>query len=298
MFESEKQTLKTENMAQISLIKKAYLRIKSIFLRLGADKIKALHWVNYFFVQLIKSDSATVQGHKMFLDPHDSLNLSINEVYEKAETDLAYKEVKEGNVILDIGANIGYYTLIFAKLAGPNGKVYAFEPDPDNFAILKKNIETNGYQNVVLVNKAVSDSNGKIKLYKSDTNSGDHRIYDSDDGRGFTEIECVRLDDFFRGNELSVDLIKMDIQGAEYKALSGMAELIKKNHSIKILSEFWPEGLIRSGATPSAYLGLIENCGFKITELQNEPRQVESADLLKRYADRKETATNIFCAKS
>ncbi len=107
-------------------------------------------------VSFLKSNFAEVQGQKMFLDKKDVLGLSINGVYEPLETKLVRKEVKKSDVVLDIGANIGYYTLILAKLVGKKGRVFAFEPDPTNFALLKKNISINGYKNVILVPKAVA----------------------------------------------------------------------------------------------------------------------------------------------
>ena len=81
----------------------------------------------------------------MYLDSKDSNKLSFNEVYEYLVTELVQKEVKMGNVVLDIGAHIGYYALMFAKLVGPHGKVFAFEPEPGNFAILEKNVRVNDY---------------------------------------------------------------------------------------------------------------------------------------------------------
>jgi tRNA G37 N-methylase Trm5 len=124
-----------------------------------------------------------VQGHKMYLDSKESLDLSIYGVYEEYETDLIKKEIDRGDVVLDLGANIGYYTLLFAKKVGDEGRVYAFEPDPTNFSLLKKNVEINGYRNVVLIQKAVSNKNGKLKLYLNEDNKGDHRFYNSHDGR-------------------------------------------------------------------------------------------------------------------
>lgn len=129
-----------------------------------------------FIISHLKTTFAEVDGHKMFLDSKDSLNLSINGIYEPLQTELVKKEIKKGDVVLDIGANIGYYTLIFAKLVGEDGKVFVFEPAPTNFSFLKKNVEINSYKNVVLVQKAVSNKTGKLKLYLSEDNIGDHRI--------------------------------------------------------------------------------------------------------------------------
>lgn len=120
------------------------------------------------------SNRAPVLGHMMFLDAQDILNLSINGIYEPLETEVVGREVSAGDVVVDIGAHIGYYTLMLARIVGPCGKVYAFEPDPENFTLLQRNVKENGYRNVVLLQKAVSDRNGSATLYLSDDNSGDH----------------------------------------------------------------------------------------------------------------------------
>ena len=86
-------------------------------------------------------------------------------VNEKYETELFKKMVQDGMVVVDIGANIGYYTLIAAKLVGNKGIVYAFEPEPSNYELLCQNIAINGYTNVVPIEKAVSKTSGKTKLY-------------------------------------------------------------------------------------------------------------------------------------
>ena len=84
--------------------------------------------------------SVKTEDHIMFLDKGDNLGLSINHIYGESDTKIVKKLIKNGDVVLDIGANIGYYTLIFAKLVGNSGKVFAFEPEPENFKILQKNI--------------------------------------------------------------------------------------------------------------------------------------------------------------
>jgi protein-L-isoaspartate O-methyltransferase len=93
-----------------------------------------------------------------FLDPVNSLAISMKEgrVCEPLQTQLAIQQIHRGDVALDIGAQIGYYTLIFAKLVGEAGKVLAFEPDPDNFVLLEGNVKANGYHNVTLERTAVS----------------------------------------------------------------------------------------------------------------------------------------------
>lgn len=86
----------------------------------------------------LKSDFAIVNGCKMYLDPNDTFNLSINDVYGDFETNIMKNYIKEGDIVIDVGANIGYFTLLFSKLVGENGKVFAFEPESKNFELLKK----------------------------------------------------------------------------------------------------------------------------------------------------------------
>lgn len=239
-----------------------------------------------------------VQGHKMFLDDKDSLNLLTNGIFEKFETELVKREVKRGDVVLDLGANIGYYTLMFAHLVGEEGKVYAFEPDPTNFALLKKNVRANGYKNVELAQKAVSDKNGKLKLYLSEENRGDHRIYDSHDGRKFVEVESVKLDDYFQGYQGKIDFIKMDIQGSEGRAVLGMAQILSKQKSLKLISEFWPIGLQRFGTDPLEYLQLLLNRGFTLSNINGVEGKIEPVtpeELLEVYTPEKENFTNLWC---
>lgn len=266
----------------------------------GIEKFYLVKVIDDFIFSHLKSSFAEVQGHKMFLDSKDTLRLSINEIYEPLETELVKKEVKKGNVVLDIGANIGYYTLIFAKLVGKDGKVFAFEPDPTNFALLKKNVEINGYKNVILVQKAVSNKTGKLKLYLSEDNLGDHRIYNSHDDRKSVKIEAIRLDDYFKDYDGKIDFIKMDIQGAEGGAIQGMLNLLKKNKLVKIISEFWPWGLKRFGIGPDEYLKLLIELGFKLYEVNEQEKKIKSVNipkLLEVYTPEKDNFTNLLCIR-
>src|SRR5262245_56640465 len=94
---------------------------------LGLRRFALVNRVNDWVVSRVKSRQAMVNGHRMVLDVRDSLDLSLNQVYEPFETDLIQSRVKLGDTVLDVGANIGYYTLLFAKRVGPRGQVFAFE---------------------------------------------------------------------------------------------------------------------------------------------------------------------------
>ncbi len=184
---------------------------------------------------------------------------------EAYETQLVRASVKPGATAVDVGANIGYYTLQFAKLVGPSGKVFAFEPDPTNFSVLEKNVRRYGFRNVVCLNQAVCDRSGTVQLYLSEGNPGDHRIYDSSESRQSIAVSAVRLDDYFARYPDKIDFIKIDVQGAEDSVLRGMSGLLNdksKTAKLAMLTELWPTGLKNFGVHPKEYLNRLVDHGF------------------------------------
>ncbi len=241
-----------------------------------------------------------VIGHKLHLDPHDSLGLSVRGSYEPFQTRLLQQRIRTGSVVLDIGALIGYYTLLFAKAAGPTGRVYAFEPEPHNYALLGRNVEINGYQNVTLVNRAVTDRTGSVRLFISEENSGDHRSYASSDDRESIEIQSVALDDYFRHLDIAIDVVKMDIQGGEYHALTGMQSLLSRSPSVTLATEFWPHGLSAAGIDPVGYLSLLFESGFltyEIDETKKALRYLELSHATDRDRLARSGSMNLLCSK-
>jgi len=279
------------------LLSNIYKEIYKRFSGYGLGNFYPFKILNNYIISRLKSRFAIIDNHKMFLDSKDSLNLSIYGCHEPFDTELVKKEIKEGDVVLDLGANIGYYTLIFAKLVGPEGRVIAFEPEPDNFSLLEKNVKINGYNNVVLVKKAASDKAGKLKLYLSESNKGDHRIYNSHDGRNFIKIDAVRLDDYFKNHKRPIDFIKIDTQGAEARIIAGARRMLQNNKNIKILTEFWPVGLQRSGANPKAYLNLLLKLGFNLHHIKSKVEPVSIAKLIEIYTPERGNKTDLFCTR-
>lgn len=266
----------------------------------GLGRIKPIRAAYDSLYSLLKPSSVMVQGQHMWLDENDSLELATREVYEPAETALFKREIKPGQVVLDIGANIGYYTLIAAKLVGPKGHVYAFEPDPTNFALLKKNVEANGHQNVTLFPKALSDKNGKGRLYLNPTNKGDHRLFDSGDGRSSVTVTKARLDDILLKLDRQVHFIKMDVQGAEASVLRGMKDLLGRSRTLKLVTEFSPGGLRLQGADPQGYLKALQKSGFKLQEIPSKGgalKPVDTKRLVARLGDDSNAYANLFCVK-
>ncbi len=211
----------------------------------------------------------TVNQHIMYLDNQDSLNLASGVVFEPNEVALIKEHVKKGDTVIDIGANIGYYTLLFAQLVGESGQVIAFEPDPENFALLHKNIILNQYNNVKLLQKAVSNQNKQTYLYLCDDNKGMHRLYDSVCCRGRVEVETICLDDYLPKIVKKVDFIKIDIEGAEYDALRGMEKILYQQRP-KLLTEFSPAALFEYGIKPQIYVDFLTQLGFDLYQVDEK----------------------------
>ena len=171
------------------------------------------------------------------------------EKYEPYETKLILRQTKNGDVVVDVGANIGYYTILLADKVGKTGKVYAFEPDKTNFEILVKNIKENDLENVVAINAAVGSKNETRILYKSEENLGDHKLFKPTlpslkkggktvvASKDVEAVKIIKLDDLLRN--IKTNLIKIDTQGWEPEVISGAKKIIKRDKPI-IFLEYSP----------------------------------------------------------
>ena len=181
--------------------------------------------------------------------------------------------VKPGNNVLDIGANIGFYTNVFLKTVGKKGVVFAFEPEPINFNYLRDNIKNQ--TNVILNSKAVSDVSGKLKIYLSKMLNVDHRTYPIDDYSEMKEIDAISIDDYLTQNgNPPIDFIKIDIQGFEMSAFKGMANTLKTNHNIKVISELWPYGLKKADSSATEMLQFLNGLDFNVYLLSESPFKI------------------------
>ena len=189
-----------------------------------------------------------------------------HKIWEPFETQLFLQMLKPGYVVLDIGANVGYYTLMFSQLVGANGRVIAFEPEPRNYNILVANVLINHCANVICERKAVSDTVGSQTLYLSPFNLGDHRLFPSP-GRTEQQVETVVLNDIAQLQTL--DFVKIDTQGSEPKILTGMTRLIQQNRErLGCLMEFCPGLLERSGSGLASLLNLLQQHSARVYWLQ------------------------------
>ena len=254
-----------------------------------------------FVRSLSKSNIVEIEGRKMFTQNNDGLALSIFKIYEPNQTKIVKKYVHEGDVVIDVGAHVGYYTLLMAQLVGKNGKVYSFEPDPVNFELLKKSVEINGFENVVLIQKAVSDTTEKIKLFLGDNDSAINRIYDAKlgDAKKSIDVESITIDEYFKENDKLFNFIKIDSEGSEAKIINGIEKFLTKNRKLIMMTEFFPFLIKKSGDEPKQYLKSLENSGFELYNIlddNKETNKINSESFLKIEPD-SEYCTNLLCKK-
>ncbi len=265
---------------------KIFNKIVAFFGKIGINKkTPGALWVYNLLFRLLWPHKSVIeiQGSKMYINVRNE-NLTISKtlqdyaskkIHEPATTNLFKKILKKGDIVVDLGANIGYFTLLAARLVGEKGKVYAFEPEPVNFKFLKKNIELNNYSQAEAYQMAVAEKSGKTRLYICNYDSGHHTINQfngiKDYSRGrevekkWIEVETTSLDKFLEGREKRVDLIKMDIEGAEPLALSGMDKTLRENKNLKMIIEFFPLLIRKMGCSPEEFIRkLMEVYKFSI----------------------------------
>ena len=269
----------------------------------GLSKLPFVSIFNAFFMYHLNPKGlllVDIQGSKMYVDSRDTgvaPYLLEWGYYEKNETELFKKIVKKGMVILDIGANIGYYTLLAARLIGAEGKVYAFEPDPYNFSLLNKNVKINGYNNVTTVQKAVFSQSGKMQLFLDKNNLGGHSLSKANVNKSnSTSTEVTSIDDYFINSKQKIDLVKMDVQGLEMKVIEGMDNVIKENKEIQIILEFWPWGLQNAGSSSPTLLNKLGEYGFTLYDIEPHLKPVSVDALLSSCTGKK--FTTLYCART
>jgi len=182
-----------------------------------------------------------------------------------------------GMKILDIGANIGLYTLLFAKYAGPAGQVWAFEPDQRNADTLQRNLRLNGHENVSVDTRAVGAESTKGRLFLSDSHQGDHRMFDGDESRDAIDIDVVAIDDMFQNGE-SIDLVKIDVQGAEEMVLAGMQEVMSRSRALTLIVEIGEDEFAAPGCSAASTMSRLDALGFSLAYVDTKSAEIVPVD--------------------
>ena len=182
-------------------------------------------------------------------------------VMGKEERVFFASQIKPGMNVAEAGANIGVYTLQLSRLVGPEGRVFAFEPDPHLFACLCENLDRAGVTNVEPHHCALGATAGKLSLAWDGLNSGDTHL-SREAQAGAAQVEVARLDEVLAGKR--VDFFKLDVQGWELEVLRGMTGLFAANPTLRLFVEYWPAGLRRAGTEPAELLVFFREHGWQL----------------------------------
>ena len=191
-------------------------------------------------------------------DVYISRQLAQRGIWEPFESELLRRSLRPGARFLDVGANLGYFSILAATWVGSAGCVYAFEPEPENFALLTANLALNGYEGRVhACQAALSDHDGIGHLLLHPDNLGDHQL-SAESCASSVEVDLVEGAPWFAGREQRLDVVKIDVQGAEHAVVCGLLPLLAASGpTLRLLVELTPASLRAAGTSGAALIGTL-----------------------------------------
>lgn len=193
--------------------------------------------------------------------------------FEPTTTRVFKQSVRPGAVVLDVGAQFGYFSLLAGKIAGPRGHVIAVEPVGDNLDLLRRNVEFNSLgDRIEIEGRGLSDCRETLSMFIYQE-SDSHALYRSPDAkvRDEIEVELIPGDELTEGKP--VDVIKIDVEGHEERVLRGLQETIAASRGLVLIVEYAPAYLERGGTDPAEFLEYIRSMGFKVQVIYEETGQ-------------------------
>lgn len=216
------------------------------------------------------------RGNDLLIDPNDLIGMKLyltgkweNNVSEALENNLS-----KGDNVIDVGGHYGTHAVLMRKLVGEEGKVIVFEPNPFNKKLIENTISRNGFENVEVVNSAVSDEEGEKVLYEVPDNTGHSTmrpLESMDYGKEYS-IDVETLDSFIENTEKVPDLIKMDIEGEEVGAIKGLERNLDKIK--KIIMEVHNRNMSEKELE---YLFNTLNSNGELLDLNNSSHKIKKA---------------------
>lgn len=213
-----------------------------------------------------------------------------------SEFSMMFDTIKDGDIAIDIGANVGFYTLGLSTLVGDTGKVYSFEPGPVSFALLSRNVFANKAtlsNNIVLENLGVSDRDSESYLFINPNGESDNQVHHdvssykfrNEPSRDKVSIRLVSLDSYFSNVSTSdIKYIKIDTQGHEYYVLKGAQRILTESNDTVVTVEYAPYLKAWENFTQDDFYSLIKSMGFRIYDMTNKNQEVDNEYLKKNYS--------------
>lgn len=216
--------------------------------------------------------------YKAYVDTRDvslSVHLLTDGAWEPNITRVFTARLRPGMHVVDVGANIGYYSLLAADRVGPQGFLWAFEPDPRNFQLLCWNLEVNGFAARSHARRAaVLDRSTRLPFAVHPTHFGSHRVLADPHACPSASdlmVETIALDEALPA-DISVDLVKIDAEGCEPYIWDGMAKIRARNRVLEVILEFDPRQIRQQGRDPATFLAAIEADGFALHRITEDGR--------------------------
>ncbi|HEY5024019.1 MAG TPA: FkbM family methyltransferase [Acidimicrobiales bacterium] len=234
---------------------------------------------------------ATRWGAKMLVDTRDSAIsawIVLDGLWETHVTEWLQQTLRPGQTFVDVGANVGYFTLLGGQLVGPRGTVVAVEAHPGLAELLRRNVIMNGlYGYVTTWHRAAWSSTTTVQLHQrlnfSGASSigaiGQEALDRLGDTEAMVEVQAVPVDDLLDGLP-PVDVLKMDIEGAELQAFTGLSRTLDASPKIAVMFEWAPELIEGVGDKAEALLDLLEGHGLRFRLLEDDLSPIERAKLL------------------
>ena len=226
---------------------------------------------NYAYLGNNRAVTMTYFGRRIMIDTRNIQNFSIitHGVYEKGVAWAIETYLKPGNTMIDVGANIGFFTLLGNHIVGPQGKVYSLEPNPDIFELMRSSVKINAFRpRSVRLNMAAFSEPGTLELTWSAAKHGGGRLRTTDKIKAdekSAKVKTEMLDNLVKAEDLPVDLIKIDTEGSELYALQGAIKILEQSPNCVIITEWNPNFLRGRGSSVQEAIKFISN-RFSIIE--------------------------------
>ena len=226
-----------------------------------------------------------VQGLRMYVDARDSIvghALIRDGVWEQYESQLFVSTIRPGMTVADVGAHIGYYTLLAAREVGPRGRVLAFEPDPRAFTLLRRNVDVNLFADrVTALPVALSNAESTAELFRDPASVGTPSFAKANlrtEGHPYV-VRTITMDAVLADQRVGkLDVVKIDTQGAEALVFAGALRAFAHG-PLRCFVEFWPFGLRNLGADPVDLLRTWTRGGFTIRLIDADCREARAVNV-------------------
>ncbi len=203
------------------------------------------------------------EGFRLYLDPRSTSAPLSGKGFNRKEAEYVRGALQPGDVAVDVGANIGFFSVLFGTLVGPEGSVVAFEPVPENLSVLKRNLSLNALGNVAIVEAACGRTNG-VTAMQMGRNFSTARM--AGEGRS---VSLTTIDSVMSAEARPVRFMKIDIEGAELFALEGSIETIARSPDIELILEYNESAFLHYGYTGANVLDFMASRGFRSTDVRS-----------------------------